>query len=1011
MFQSQPTSKLNPLAEKPSLEAVKAVIRTVLSADPNVDRKSASEWLDALKSSVYAWEICDQLLLANEGVEVGYLAAHMLRQKISRNFNELPLEYYTSLKNSILNHLQKYEDYAIQGQLTSAIADLTLLLPSWACPMEDLAKHLGLHETFGYPDLESSRKALHNRLVFAYIIHQMCDLNHQNSDRPCKIGHKRREEFEDYLISKCSQTITWWLSTLKEVQELKTLVLSDCQNKPNSGLPLDLLELRVKIFDTIDKLTGQIYLCYSAWLRIFDEENVNESMPLVDSAFKHLGDTDCPDNIHNYAVEVVVATANYCEDNPKVNYLITHLVNQVYTLAPAFRQSITNEDTEKSTHLARTFTSVAETACLTFVIQNRDFKLIELLLSCLNHYDFEVVEETYAFWWMLLEHVQNSVNQSEWSPFIGYINTFVMAVAKLCQFDPDEDDLVPQDHDIHSFRANSAEIILNVMFVTTVEDFLRDNNLLDNLKLDLTQISWEKIEAILYLTSILVQMMSKDENALRMQIFQCILTQQTHQKDIQVLLASKQVPIKIGVAAGDVHPQIIATSLKIIGSLDNLFADNPNHLALAINYIFTAISNPKYRTQLMKYGATALCNILEVNAERHFSSCPELLVIVRDLCTNLNQFDEHAASELLRCGAFMAEAIKDPTVKDQFLCEIIKPIISSLQNTLNPSNKQDDLEPTKHLDRLSVIFRQATIRVSVVPELKNFITLVDNELWPVIVKVLEVYASEKGHAIERACRTIRYLIRCIKPEWMIQRVAETMVSLYKTYPQNSSPLYICSILVDEFANRSAEINQGLFAMLEIFCTLTFTLLNMNASQAQSLLTMKSYPETIDDMMRLFNRFMQKCPADFVNCKALESIIELSISSLRIDHSDANRNVCRFIQSFVEMGKKQEYHHISEAIRNVLGARFTDAVIRACLFDIPTSLISEEAQILLLLYNFDKDLFYTWVVASVSSLPKTNIAGIESVTTEQLEDFKNTITTAGTLKSIVNCLRAFARLYT
>lgn len=1011
MFQPPSTSKIGPLAEKPTLDAVKTAIRTVLSPDPNVDRKSASEWLDSLKSSIFAWEICDQLLLNNEGIEIGYLAAHMLRQKISRNFNELPLEHYSSLKDSMLNHLEKYEDYAIQGQLTMAIADLTLLLQSWEFPMEELSKQLCLHQNIGYPDYLTAYKALHKRLVFAYIIHHMCDLNHHNSDRPCRIGAKRREEYEDYLISKCSQTINWWLLTLKEVNELKNLVLTDCQNKPTSMLALDQQELRVKIFDTIDKLIGQIYLCYSAWLRIFDEENVNESLPLINSAFKHLSDPDCSDSIHKYAVEVVVATSNFCEDNSKVSYLVTHLVDSVYTLAPAFRQSVVNEDLEKSTNFARTFTTVAESACLTFVIENRDFKLLELLLSCLNHYDFEVVEETYSFWWMFLEHVQNRLKQSEYGPFIGYINTFVMSVTKLCQFDPDEDNVVPQEHDIHAFRADSAEIITNVMFVTTVEDFLRDNALLNELRLDLTQVSWEKIEAILYLISCLVQMMTREENHLRMQIFQCILTQQTHQQDIQSLLTSKQVPVKIGIAAGEVHPQVVATSLKIIGSLDNLLADNPDHLALAINYILTSISHPTYRTQLIKYGATALCNILELNADRHFSSCPELLVIVKDLCTNLDQFDEHASSELLRCGAFMADAIKDPNVKDQFLCEIINPILNSLKNTLINPNKQDENEPTKYLDRLSVVFRQATIPSSIVPELKNFINMIDMELWPIIVKVLELYASARGHAIERSCRTIRYLIRCIKPEWMIQKIAETMVSLYKTYPQNSSPVYICSILVDEFANRSVEINQGLFAMLEIFCTLTFSLLELNASQTQSLLTMKSYPETVDDMMRLFNRFMRKCPADFLNCKALSSIIELSISSLRIDHPEANSNVSRFITSFIQMGQTPDYPNITNGIRDVLGARFTDAVIKACLFYIPTGLIGEEAQILQALYNFDKDLFYTWVEATVSTLPKTNIQGIESVTTDQLNDLKKTITTAGTLKLIVNCLRAFARLYT
>lgn len=1006
--------KPEPLNEKPTLDAVRAAIRSALNQDSTTDRKPASTWLDQLKNSVYAWEICDQLLAANEGIDVKYLAAHMLRQKIARNFNELPLEYYSSLKDSIVNHLQATEDYAVQGQLTMAISDLTLLLQNWENPIEELAKKLELDKSLNSlppNDFMAIYKGLHNRLLFAYILNNMCDLNHNHSERPCKVGAKRREEYEDYLITKCKQTILWWLNTLGEVEAVRTNIinLNSQQQQAMQQQELDNLGLH-RCLLTIEKLVGQIYLCYSAWLRIFDAENVNDTLVLVDMAFRHLGDLDCPDLIHKYAVEAIVATANFCEDNPQADYLTNHLVKEVYKLEEAYRQSVAREDVEKSSDLVKVFSSVAEVACMVHVIENRDFKLLELLLGCLSHYDCEVVEETYSFWWLFIEYIQD--RSSDYKPFVGYVNRFVMSITKMCQFDPDEDSVIDQEQDIHAFRSNSAEIITNVMFVTNVEDFLRDNPVLDTLRTDFSKLPWEKVEAVLYLLRCFAQMMTKDENHLRKQIFEAILTQQTGISDLQALITAKQVPLKIGSAPGEVHPQIIATSLQIIGSFESFLADFPNHLALAINYILTSISNPKYRPQLIKYAASALSDIMEHNAKIHFSSCPELLMIVKNLCANLDLCDEKAASELLKCSAFLASAIKESSMKDQFLCEIIRPNLEPLKGCLNGTNT-DEMGPTKYLDRLSVLFSEANLHPSIVPELRNLISLIEGELWPLIVSILQMYAAQSGRIIERACRTIRYILRCLKPEWMIQQVAELMINLYKSYPHNSSPLYICSILVDEFANRSPEINQGLFAMLEIFCTLTFTLLKMEASQSQSLLTMKSYPETIDDMMRLFNRFLRKCPVDFVNCKALESIIQLSISSLRIDHPDANANVSKFVILFIELAASPEAPlHIKDAMRNVLGARITNAVIRACLFDIPTQLIQGEAEILWSLYSFDKDLFSSWIEATVAELPRTtrDIQCIESITQAQLEDFKKEITTAGSAKKIVNCLRAFARLY-
>lgn len=753
------------LTEKPSLETVKSVIKSALSSDLNV-RKPATDWLEALRCSVHAWEICDQLLQAyDDEIEVNYIAAHMLRQKILKNFNELPTECYSSLKDSILNHLMKHDGYAVQGQLTLAIADLSLLLQVWKNPIEDLAKQLGLDVgLMSYASDEMSvLKALHNRLIFAQIVHQMCDINHHRSDHSTRIGSKRREEFEDYLITKCEQVILWLLNCHKELGELKMQLNASLQTQNNLVVQdMNTDNLRGKILSNIDKLQGQVYLCYSAWLRIFDEENVHQSIPLIDSAFKNVQDPNCADDIHKYAVEVIVSSSIFCDDYPSANWLLDHLVAQAYTLEQAFAESVTSEDVERSSNFVKIFTNIAESACQRNVAEKKDLRLIE---------------------------------------------------------------------------------------------------------------------------------------------------------------------------------------------------------------------------------------------------------IIKDLCKNVDQFADDA-DDLLSCGCYLANSVTDVNEKDQFFCHLFRPILNSLQMTLvadaNAEEKKD--KPVEYLDYMSTMFRTLCPHPSIVEQLKNFITMIDQELWPILLKVLDAYAAKDVSVIEHTCRSIRYMIRCIKPEWMLQRIAETMVNLYKSYPQNSSPLYICSILVDEFANRSTEINQGLFAVLEVFCTLTFTLLNMNASQSESLLTMSNYPETIDDMMRLFNRFMTKCPGDFVYCKALESIIELSISSLRIDHYEANLSVSKFVISFISLGQSQDYPHIKDAIRNVLGARFTDATIKACLFHLPESLMNEEGRILSTLYSFDKDLFSTWVAATVSTLPKANIQGVESVTSDQLEDFKRTITSAGTMKRIVDCLHAFARLY-
>lgn len=1011
------------LTEKPSLDTVRSVIDTVFSTDSNVDRKQATDWLDALKLSVYAWEICDQLLAANLSFQVSGIAANILRNKISTSFNELPLEYYSSLKDSILNHLLNHEDYVVQGQLIAVVADLTLLLAQWANPIEDLAISLKLSDSLATCDRlkhEDIKNSLNRRLIFASIIHQMCDLNHNHSERPCKIGANRREQYEDYLISKCAQCVDWWIATIKECSSLKKDYIGI--NLPNHYTAIS---ENIKL---IEKLIGQIYLCYSAWLRIFDEENVVNSMPLLSASFDDLKNHDCSEELHTRAVEVVISTANFCEDSTKVDYLTDHLVSKINELRDAFQISVTNEELEKSNGYVRIFTSIAITACKSHVINKNDFSLVELLLSCLNHYDFDIVEETFTFWYSLIENVQNCLSPVDYPKYINYIHKFIIAITHLCQCDPDADSIISKDYDLERFRSTAVEVILNVMYVTNVSEFIQSNDLLKHLQLDLRMGTWENVEAILFLFSALVQIMTEDDEKYKKELITGMIMQQTFENDLNSLLSNKQVNLKIGTRSGEIHPQIVATSLKILSNVNDFLESNDDYLVLCTNYILASIHNPKDRTLLLKDAAGALCGIVQTKASCHFANNPDLLNILRNLCNDLDQFDVQAAAVLLKCCSSLSNSVQDLNMREQFLGQLLQPNINLLAKFLVVSGDDDIDKLIDYLDRLSVIFQNTKLNSDEISRMQNLVSLIDTQIWPTLIKVLEKFAGLNESVIEKCCRTTRYMLRCISPKWLIQSVAETMVNLYQRYPQNSSPLYVCSILVDEFANLDPEINKGLFNVLDAFCSMTFNLLDINGPQAKSLLSMKTYPETIEDMMRLFNRFMKKCPSEFVSCKAIQSIIQLSISSLRIDHQDANNTVCKFLTSFIQLGTvhnnhqskdqnthdtkhdRQYYPGIHEAIANVLGANIVDAVIKACLFQLPPSLIADEAGILMMLSYFDKELFKKWIKETVLSLPTTNIQGIVSIKPEQLDEFRETLSNATTQKRMVNCLRAFANMY-
>lgn len=78
--------------------------------------------------------------MENKGKENNNFAATMLRNKIQKEFRELPAESHTSLRDSLLKHLHLYReaDGVIITKLSLALADLALQMSSWKTAVPDL---------------------------------------------------------------------------------------------------------------------------------------------------------------------------------------------------------------------------------------------------------------------------------------------------------------------------------------------------------------------------------------------------------------------------------------------------------------------------------------------------------------------------------------------------------------------------------------------------------------------------------------------------------------------------------------------------------------------------------------------------------------------------------------------------------------------------------------------------------------------------------------------------------
>lgn len=90
---------------------------------------------------VHAWTVADELLHHKKDLESCYFAAQTMRTKIHQSFHELPLEAHSSLRDSLLEHISQINEgtnTVIVTQLSLALADLALQMPSWQRPTIDL---------------------------------------------------------------------------------------------------------------------------------------------------------------------------------------------------------------------------------------------------------------------------------------------------------------------------------------------------------------------------------------------------------------------------------------------------------------------------------------------------------------------------------------------------------------------------------------------------------------------------------------------------------------------------------------------------------------------------------------------------------------------------------------------------------------------------------------------------------------------------------------------------------
>lgn len=317
-------------------------------------------------------------------------------------------------------------------------------------------------------------------------------------------------------------------------------------------------------------------------------------------------------------------------------------------------------------------------------------------------------------------------------------------------------------------------------------------------------------------------------------------------------------------------------------------------------------------------------------------------------------------------------------------------------------------DPVLWLDRLASLFRHTVITVSAESQF-NPCKEVILEMWPILSRTLDKY-QESLRIMERCCRTIRFMLRCASQQLkeILDSLVGQIIAIYRNY-KHSSFLYVGSILVDEYATDVTCI-QGLLDMLQALIEPTFNLLRENDG-------LRNHPDTVDDFFRLCARFMQRAPLAFIQSSSLPHIIQCGLMACSLDHKEANASVMKFFYDLVNTGRigglQDDFKQREDMVKRILseyGQQLITNLIHACVFYLHTYMLSEVADIIIEMLEFDREVVSKWLVGALESLPKQTNGGVISVTPQQLTDIHVSLTRSDTSKSVTHALKDLSRLY-
>ncbi|WOL09630.1 transportin MOS14 [Canna indica] len=897
---------------------VKEALNALYHHPDDAVRARADNWLQDFQRTIDAWQVSDNLLHdSSSNIETLIFCSQTLRSKVQRDFEELPLDSFRPLRDSLYTLLKKLSKGPpkVRTQICIAVAALSV--------------HVSIKDwgDGGIVNWLSNEMKSHPEYIRSFL-ELLAVLPEETSNYRIAARPERRRQFEKELISSA---------------EVAVVLLTACLG--------------------VDDLKEQVLEAFASWIRLCHgiPASALASHPLVHASLSSLSSEQLREVAVNVTSELIHFTVSRSSGDLSTQMPLIHLlVSRVMSLREEIKDSSRDEEDVKA--IARLFADLGDSYVELIATGSDDSMLIvQALLEVASHPEYDISSMTYNFWHNLqtiLSRRESYVSYGSeasieaernrrFRVFCTPFEILVYFVSSRVEYPKDYDELSEEDRkDFKHSRYAVSDVLIDATAILGGEQTL---NILSKMLFQALNnqgndagFKWQPVEAALFC----IQAVSNS-----------ISTQESGELHL-IMTLLPNLPYE---------PYLLQTVCSTIGAYSKCIDAAPVELKILPPLLDILTKGMSVSEDCAAAAAVAFKDICE-DCSKKFLGVLDGLFHIYHIAISGEGGYKVSSEDSMHLVEALSVVIKElpPENAKKALELVCLPIISPLQKFTNQGGEFIKEVParqlTVHIDRLACIFRNVNV-----PEI---VAEAVNQFWPIFKSIFD-HRGWDMRTMESLCRACKYAVRtCGRFMTIIGSMLEEVQSLYQQHNQ-SCFLYLSSEVIKMFGSdpTCADYLRNLIEAL--FRHTTKLLATINDFTAR--------PDIADDCFLLASRCIRYCPDLFIPSSVFQSLIDCSMVGITIQHRDACKSILNFLSDVFDLANSsagQKYQSIINDAIVPRGATLTRILIASLAGALPSSRLEEVTYVLLSLTRTYGAKVLGWAKDSISLVPHTALTEAE-----------------------------------